>query len=661
LVLDNSSGDYSLGGRSSNWPNVRRGTPVRVRIDPGTGGGRVVLLAFADGFTPGWDDLTGNTPTVTLSASGTLRRLTQGSAPVTSAYRRVMTALSSAVAYWPMEEGRDATYAPALRGGSDFTLTGDPDWDSNTDFDCSAPLPVLRDGRLIADVAAYTDTGRSQLRWLMSIPDGGLPDGTVLAHISMTGGLHRWDLTYGRSEAGVETLGLFRYNAPADPGTLHSSTPNVAFTTDGVPCRFGLAWVQNGANIHWQFSVTPATYGANAQFLDGVITGKTAGIVSHIDFNPHSANLDFAVGHITIENQITSLFADADALVAHEGDVATATTGRIARLCAENDVPLFRYATGATLSTLDYMGPQQVAPLLDLLREAETSDQGVLWDGRTAGLSYTTRRRRELGTVKLTVDAANGELAAPFDAVDDDQRTRNKMTVTRLHGVTVTREDATGPMGTGEVGIYDDSMTVNNRNDSMARQYAHWFISHGTVEGYRYPQVTIDLAASPQLAGGVLDVIPGDRIDVTNLDATLAGFPDDTVSLVVEGIAHEITTRAWRATFRCSLFEPWAVGEVAAESGDTSDMLLRLDTDGSTLASSASLGATSLSVASTGALWTTDADDYPLHLSVGGLKVRATACSGGTSPQTVTVDALPVARTSGMPVQLWEPRRIGLG
>jgi len=156
--------------------------------------------------------------------------------------------------------------------------------------------------------------------------------------------------------------------------------------------------------------------------------------------------------------------------------------------------------------------------------------------------------------------------------------------------------------------------------------------------------------------------VPGERLDVVNLDDTLAGFPHDSVSLIVEGISHEVTPRTWRATFQCSPASPWLVGEVCEDSADTTELAWRLDTDGASLASSATAGATSLSVAtSSGALWTVDSEEYPLYLNVGGLKVRATACSGSSSPQTFTVDALAAARSSGAEVALWDPRPIGLG
>jgi hypothetical protein len=223
-------------------------------------------------------------------------------------------------------------------------------------------------------------------------------------------------------------------------------------------------------------------------------------------------------------------------------------------------VPYFQYGTPDLLGEIDRMGPQLVGPLLPLLHECETADQGQLWDGRTAGLAYTTRRRKTLGVPGQEVNAAFGRLTSDFAPVDDDQRNRNRMTVTRLHGVSVTYEDVDGPLGTGAIGIYDDSITVNTYSDDYVAQFARWFVALGTVEGYRYPSVTIDIAAAPNLAGALLDMIPGGWLQITGLDTTLAGFPDATVNLVVEGIAHELTTREWRVTFRCSPRAPWTTG-----------------------------------------------------------------------------------------------------
>jgi hypothetical protein len=353
------------------------------------------------------------------------------------------------------------------------------------------------------------------------------------------------------------------YRYLASDGSLLGLPDLVTFGVEnlgGFTGRMSLEVSQSGSNIAWSLRLAPARFARGGVRVDRTVTGQTCGIVDQLEFNPHSANVQLVVGHVTVENAITANYADSDALLAHEGEYITGAAGRLQRLCTENGVPIQFYDSPGTLTDLDRMGAQLVAPLPTLLQECELADQGQLWDGRNAGLSYTTRRRRELGTVKLTIDSAAGELAGDFAPVDDDQRTRNRVTVTRARGASYTHGDVSGPVGTATVGVYDDSVTVNTFADDSTVDYAEWFVRLGTVVGYRYPSVTVDLAAAPHLASTVLDVVPGERIDVTNLDTTLAEFPDATVSLIVEGIAHELTTRSWTVTFRCSPFSPWSAG-----------------------------------------------------------------------------------------------------
>ena len=576
-----------------------------------------------------------------------------------------MEYLSTAVSYWPMEEGKASTYAPAQRGGGNMTIEGTPSWDADSSFLCSDGLPKLKDGRLTAFPAPYADTGFVQVRCLILLPESltSVTSGAYLLSVFTNGTLARWDVLYGPA-----SLTLNRYNA----GGALNSTDTIGFGIAGVPGRLSLELTQSGGNIAWSLGFTAAD-GASAGYFNGTITGKTVGTVSWIQFGATRNAGDTVVGHLTLENAITGLYSSTGPLKAFAGEFTTSgatnpIVSRMERLCSENSVPITRYSTGVAsdpATQFDTVGPQTVSPLLTLLRECEAADQGQLWDGRSHGLSYTTRRRREIGTVALTVDAGAGELAAGFDPADDDQRTRNKVAVKRTYGITSAYEDSTGPYGTATIGTYDESVTLNLGRDQDTIHHAQWQVGLGTadVEGYRYPSVTVDLRVSPDLAPDVLDIVPGDRIDVTNLDDTLDGFTAPTVSLIVEGIKHAITPKTWQVTFQCSLFEPWAVGLVASPTGDTSDMLMRLDTDGSTLAVNAPLGATSIRVASTGtgALWTTVADDFPFWIEVAGLPVRVTACSGSSSPQTFTCDPLTAVRLSGGAVQLWQPRRLGLG
>lgn len=662
LVLHNEGSAYSLTGHGEYWPYIRQGTPVRVTIDPGDGDPRIVLLGFAAQWVPSWDALVG-LPVVTLVAAGTLRRLGQGQAPVASALRRALTETASVVAYWPMEDGADSTRLRAVRGGRDMTYTGDPKLGSVGDvFNCSAPIADAGSGAFTADVDLYDESaGTSQVRFLVRVPDDGLDDGTVLAYIWTAGSLLRWDIVYGSLGTGV--LSVYIYNAN---GTLNDSVINIGFDMNGKDRRLSFELRQVGADVEWTLGVIqPSDLGAG-EFGDTVTT-DTFGRVTQVQLAPLGGCDGVVLGHLSVQDEITSLYEATGALTAHVGEFATSSTvsvSRMHRLCSENGLQLDRVNPGGgSLTFGDAMGPQLVGTLLDLLRECETADQGQFWDGRHGGLTYTTRRYRETpaGAVQLTIDAAAGELAPPWTPTHDDQRIRNDVTATQLQGITDRVVDVDGDRGTAIVGTYDSSLTVNVKLGEMAHQHAGWQVALGTQATYRFPTVSVDLVASPHLAADVLDVVPGGRIDVVNLVDVLPTFPPEPVRLIVEGISHAIGPATWVVTFQCSPWSPWGVAEFAAATGDTSDMVWRADTSASEMAATAAFGATSISVATTaGPLWTTVADDYPLHLEIGGVRVRATACSGASSPQTMTVDALTGARGAGSPVRLWDPRPIGL-
>lgn len=678
LTLDNSAASYSLGGHSTNYPYVRRGTPVRLRIDPDDGAGyRTVFLGFADGWTPQWDAM-GAVPTVELSASGTLRRLLQGVSPLPSAYRRSAIAAANVRAYWPMEEAQGAQRAPAVQGGQDMipTVPAAVVWGASSAFECSDPLPNTGGSGFVAVLDPWTATGQATTRMFVIVPEDGLVDGTVLAYVYVTGTLSRFDIVY--SSAGTGNMGVYVYNSD---GTLNSSTPSVTFDMNGNRRRLELTLTQSGGNVVWSLGVLDANPGDPGGSFGATVVGKTFGIVSQVYITPTGGSDGLIVGHLEVLDAVVATFERAQAFWAWQRSSAnsfypefaySSTPGfsRLQRLCDENGIGItFPIIAGSgTADVLDPregLGPQLSRPLVDLLREVEVVDQGQLLDGLSAGLDYVMRREREDGDVALTINAGTGpdggQLAGPFAPVDDDQRTRNRVTASRTAGARATYEDSTGPMGTAAIGVYDAGLDFNGHADTFALQEAAWAVSLGTVTGYRYPSLTVDLLAAPSLAGDVLDLIPGCRVQVVDADAVLTGFPAGTVDLIVEGIAHAVSAGRWTCTLRCSWASPWLVGLIASATGDTSDLLLRPDTSGSTLAAAAAHSATTLSVATaTGPLWTTVADDYPLTLDVGGIPVVASACSGSSSPQTFTVAALELDRASGSAVKLWTPRPLAL-
>lgn len=614
MVLRNDAHAYSLGGHSPNWPNVTRNVPVRVRVDPDGAGFETAFIGHADGWTPGWHT-TGRIPTVTLSASGTMRRLLQGDAPVTSAYRRDITNDASVVAYWPFEDQRNATYARAVRGGSNMvTASTHHEFGADSPFDCSAPLVRLRsspDGTFEdfgATLDPYPVTGRTQVRWLMALPRQSLPNGAFLCDVFTDGTLGRISVTYadGTPDDVDDDLPLDGLHLTTWDGDNNVITENtVDFGILGATRLFGLDLTQDGDDATVRL-ITYIPGDPIFTFFTVNLTDRTIGQVTSLFMGGNDVD-DVVMGHVTVANAFAP--QGSAALSAFVGEFPTGDDGRLRRLGQENAVPVRVLGSTATRSLNDTLGPQLPRPLMELMRECESADQGQLFDGLFApGLVYTTRRFRELGTVAVTIDAAAAELADPFSPADDDQRNRNRVEATITTGVTAAFEDVAGPLGTDTIGMYDSSFEANNQHDDMAIHYAAWRVHTGTVEGYRVGSVTVDLRAAPQLARAVLEALPGHRIDITNVDQVAQGWLPGGIplSLIIEGIAHDIGPRHWHATFTCSPFSPWGVAQVAAETGDTNPLAWRLDTDGTRLVGDHPAGSTALVVSNEPATLATD-------------------------------------------------------
>ena len=273
------------------------------------------------------------------------------------------------------------------------------------------------------------------------------------------------------------------------------------------------------------------------------------------------------------------------------------------------------------------MGVQPTDVPLNLLRECETADIGVLYDGYTAGLSYVTGQNRSDLPASLTADMALQQVDDPFSPADDDQRNRNLWTVSRPGGaVPAVYQDKTGTLGTDAIGVYADSKTVNVWTDPLLPDYASWGVHVGTVEGYRYPVLNLDLVGTSALVANWILCGLIERIDLLNVSSAAPQHAAGTVMLVLEGYTETLTPYQWKVAANSSKFDPWRVLLLASDTGDTGAFIGRADTDGSTVCTAVSIGGTSMTVNTpSGPVWTTAADDYPLGLTVAGNTITATA------------------------------------
>jgi hypothetical protein len=656
LTLDNASGNYSLGGQSANHPYVRRNTPIRVAVDPDGGTDYSTLFfGFADSWQPAWGPA-GRNPTVELSASGTLRRLLQGSAPKESAFRRAMLQRSDLVAYWPCEDEDGAIrIASALPDGSAMDIGGTPenpwpDWSKNDSFVCSADLPEVQLTTWRGSIPRYTATGAVQFRFLLAMPTEPLHgEFCTLASLYTSGTAQRWDLRYVNTTSGALALRVTNSS-----GVL-TELFFTAFNMDGSSRWWSLELSQQGANIQYAMRcLAEGDYFGGHH--SGVFNSHTLGRATAVTIAPDGDVLDAAIGHITVQNALTSITrtgAGAGALNAYAYEHAHT---RVRRLCREAGVHVDVVGT----STVQ-MGPQPLGELVELLRECEQVDGGLLYDGVSGGLVYVCGSQRVNAAAALTV--TSGQVVGELEVLDDDQRTRNRVTAKRTAGGLALWDDATGPLGVETVGLYDDEIKVNLGATDDLVDHAARAVALGTVVGYRHPSVDLALHRNPELAADWLAVAPSSRLDITGLATLRAQHPAGTVSQLVEGYGQRIDQHQWSVTAALSPVQPWRAATWGQPSGDTSETVLRVDTGGSALAAPAAQGATTLSVATTdGPLWTTVADDMPLDIEVGGIRVTVNSISGTSSPQTFTVDGSDVTRAlpEDAVVQLWSPPGLAL-
>lgn len=561
-----------------------------------------LFVGYATSWTPSWD-ITGRVPTVTLTAAGALRRLKQRVKPVQSTLFRQLSTQPEVVAYWPMEEGKNATtFTSGLPNDATvLTPSGEVAFAASTDFLGSDAIPTVKAGNIRGDAPHFTGAADQRFLVLAAVPEGGVAGTRLLFRVwTSSGAVRRWDVQ-------IDSIGNLRLAGYDAESVNQFTSAFFAFNMNDRRTMASLWLRQVGANTEWQISTWDADTGAAG--VGGGSHPTTYGRIVAVHLGDATGSLNgTAVGHAAILNDEVQAIWDVirRGLPAWSGELAT---DRIVRVAGENAVPMMVHG-GSDLT----MGPQGLDTVLELLREAETTDQGVLFDGVSPGVTYRARELRENTDSTLVIDARSYELSPGFAPTDDDQRTINSVTVKQKDGSQVTAADEAS---IAAIGLYDASEEISTDDAAMLDHYASWRLHLGSLDGYRYPQVTVDVRATPALAAQALALQPSSRVDVAGLGDVLLGHPADTVSLLVEGLSHSISPLEWTVTAQCSPYEPWRIIRLAADVGDTSEYVAHLDATDARLSRSSASGETELYVVTiTGTPWTTTPDDFPFDANI---------------------------------------------
>jgi hypothetical protein len=268
------------------------------------------------------------------------------------------------------------------------------------------------------------------------------------------------------------------------------------------------------------------------------------------------------------------------------------------------------------------MGPQQADTLAEMLREIQDTEDGLIYDKRDALEIVMKTRASRINQTPLSMHVT--DLVARPKEVTDTAIANTVTASGRLDAEAVT-VDVSGPLGVTAKGVLERQVKVNVYPDRFLDSLANWYLRRWTVNQPRYPTVTVKLnALNPVTAGQIAALDIGDVLQIT-------GLRHDVVRLHILAIDEVIEwPNAHLMVFTCEpddLFNSGVYGSVRYDSAST------------TLAATAEIGATSLSLTTSlygDRLWSTTATPY--DLMIGGERVTVTSMPAptGSGPWTHT-------------------------
>jgi len=589
---------------------------------------KIRFVGEISSWTPRWE--TGGFDVVTeVEVSGLLRRLGQGSVPAKSPMYREFTSSrrTSIFEYWPMEDEAGATtLASAISGHPPLAITGTVTPAAYDDWPASLPLPTIGTGSLRVNVPSYTANGLMFLRLFVEVPAAGVVSTQRLISFTATGTARRWSLY-------VTTAGSLELEAYDADGATILNPGATAFAVNGLKQSIGIELTQDGADVDWTVFVLDiddsTLESQQASQTTGTLAGYTFGQVTQIRLGEDGAMNDTAVGHLALSDSATAYGNTLGPLLGWDGDIAAS---RIHRLGIEENLHFYSTRIGD-----EQMGVQSRSTILELLRQAEAVDEGILCEQRDLlGLRYVQRRSLYNQVPDLILDYTGEDgLVAPLDPTEDDQNLANDVTVQRDGGSSARQTLDEGTLSTAAppdgVGQYDVAHTLSLYDDDQPALHAGWKLHLGTWDELRVPVVSVNLANAPDNIDDAASVDIGSRIQITSPPVWM---PPDTVDLMVQGYSEVLDQHTWTLAYNCSPYGPY---NVAFESDGIHD---RADTDGSELAEALTTTETGVDVAVTeGPVWVT----VPAPLNVNtSFQTDTTGWSGdGASIERVEIPGNP--------------------
>jgi hypothetical protein len=610
-------------------------TPARLQVD-----GEYQFAGEVASWRAGMsDDYTPGPPVrgyryVDVVASGIIRRVAGWARTVTSTLRRELTAMPGQRGYWPCEDSTAAAgltnVTPAGRPASTFAVslqTASPPAGSDS------LLGVGTGGVIRFPITLGAGTG-FQFGLLFNLSALTLPAApAVLTVYSQTQSFGwTWSIV-----ANATQIGCVCTNSDGDTTftQIRTLAESVGTLAQWVWCRVSVLYAAGTVTVNFGVTYEGATRTWSWQ---GSYASLTVGApVTGLAQLPSSA-----LGHVIVTGPQAQLLS-ASVLAALSGFPAEVAGDRFARICTQEGVA---YRVVGTQSDTQMMGGQGVDSIMDLLKEAVITDDGLIFEDRASNALVFRTRRSMYAAPKLELSYPQ-HIGRPFAPVVDDLAVGTAVIVKNADGSQSTAAVA----GTeAESGQERKEVRVNIYNPLLLADLAAYWLNRYTVPGARYPSVVLDLDANPQLAAAAAALDPGDLI-------TVAGYRPDPVTLMVLGIAG--STASHRRTLTLSTVDGtlWRAGVYGVSRYDLPDSTLQLPATAAALTLTVNPGGGSDA-------WSSAAPPYEWMIGAERVRVSAITEPAGTPRVQVAtvlraVNGVALTHPAGQAVHIADPGRYG--
>lgn len=557
----------SIGGTIVSNPDFRALTPAVNEVFTDSVGniwtpqGYAGLASDAIRFTgeveswpQDWDS-TARDCWVQVHAADQIQRLSDNSTNLMSPISQYLTGFGDkVVAWWPLEDGASATAASSNVAGSrpalcDFRFQAE---DSLPGADGTAQMQGYGLMRGVPKNVRGTGTN-SFIMWckLTTVPSTDVQ----LFSLAMAGSsvVRWWSVRVRNNAFTVQTFQLDGL------GGITNSLSNTGIDlTKWFAIGLELIDEPGGVqsyNIRWQ---QVGTSGAFGSYNSG--TPGNVGKIAQITIAANALMNDVSVSHVAVIQQPLTFGADLSQVGnAYIGERAG---DRFARLCKLGGVTPF--LDGWYFETAK-MGRQSVATLLDLVREVERVDGGVLAGTRhRLGLTYTTRARISGAYSSAVLSHAASHFIDPPRPVEDSSGIANSVTGTRPGGGSSTRVTYTGALGVTAIGVKPESDTFNVQTDDQLDSIVEWRAYLGTWEEARFPDVPVMLQRTQtrlgsSLAAQLLRVDVGYFFTIADLPSHQAPGPFDALT---QGYSESLSNYDLSINYSTTPFGPWKGGVI---------------------------------------------------------------------------------------------------